>query len=120
MMCRYCDQPLAASEAVKTYGYWSGGLYWVHAACKVPGEQQEAYDCQLIDADCNDCRYFVRDRMESKWIWQGRCTNPNRNPRWDRLFQRVPRLLIDQHDKVYAYPKFFSGHPCFLHRRAPC
>ena len=33
----------------------------VHKACKQQAMKDEAYECQVIDADCNDCRHFDRD-----------------------------------------------------------
>ena len=57
---------------------------------------------QTIDADCNDCRHFERDKITSKaggiTVWSGRC------------------LKFDRPTK--AYPNQYTGRECFDHRRA--
>lgn len=97
MHCRYCDKPI--TEGVNVFSYWSAVRFQAHAACAVEGYRQEAYDCQVLDADCNDCRQFQRGRLVSKGIWSGRCAKTD--------------------NEVRAYPNFCSGHACFEHRRAP-
>lgn len=58
---------------------------------------EEVYECQCIDADCNDCGYFERVGMVNKGMWVGRCKKYN--------------------EDVPAYPNFCSGHDCFVHRK---
>ena len=109
MICRYCKQPIVGAAA-PTHSYWSAVPFVSHPACRVAGYKAEAYECQLIDSDCNDCRFFTRDEMISKEIWQGRCLNDARHPR--------PHARIEG-DRVWAFPNFASDHPCFVHRRTP-
>lgn len=95
--CRYCDQPLGA-EAVKTHSYWGAFPFSSHPACKVEGYKKEAYECQVIDADCNDCLHFKRGQMVQKGIWQGEC--------------------LKYQKPMNAYPNYASGHACFQHRKS--
>jgi hypothetical protein len=98
MNCRYCNQPLSESEAVPTHAYWNAMPGVCHKECKVPGEKQEAYDCQLIDADCNDCAFFIRDKERKlKYGATGTCS-------------KFGTLAV-------ALPKTCSGLKCFSHRR---
>ena len=115
MTCRYCDQPVE-SNAIVTHSYWLGAKHWCHATCKVEGEKAEAMECQIIDADCNDCRHFKRgsilphkphiqaaiDRGEcpnfSTEVWTGHC------------------LKFDR--PTFAHPKKWMGLSCFEHRRS--
>lgn len=106
--CRYCDGPLTEAEAVKTFGYWKGYQFWSHAACKDLGYKQEAIECQSLDRDCNDCRFFLRETMLTKGIWSGRCTNQERTPQAHAQCRGA---------QVLAFPNFSSGHPCFVHRK---
>ncbi len=96
-ICRYCRQ--AGCDDV-TPSYWLGGAYPCHRACKVEGYANEAYECQKIDADCNDCKHFKREKHLSKGgkgIWQGQCL------KFDCL--------------TLAYPNFCSNKQCFEHRK---
>lgn len=53
---------------------------------------EEAYECQCIDADCNDCLHFERISMNN-----GVCL------KYDR--------------PTTASPKMSTGYPCFEHRK---
>ena len=96
MTCRYCDKPIN-DPGVKTLAYWGGNEYRCHAECMVAGERQEAFDCQVIDADCNDCRHFKRLVQVGRNISKGHCL------RFDR-----PET---------AFPHMSTGRECFEHRR---
>lgn len=99
MTCRYCDKPIPEGQEVKTHSYWQGDQFWCHSACKQSGERAEAIECQTVDADCNDCLHFQRGSMAfNKQIWNGRCL------KFDKLTQ--------------AFPKKWTGHKCFEHRRS--
>jgi hypothetical protein len=97
LVCRYCDQPLAYEEAVVTRAYWWGNYFLCHERCKAPGEREEALECQKIDADCNDCRHFKRERA-GKFTGSGVCLKFNQ--------------------QTESYPHMSTGRPCFEHRRA--
>ncbi len=97
--CRYCEKPVTKSDdAAITYSYWQGMPFICHRLCKEAGIRQEAYDCQMIDADCNDCRHFQRGQLTGKEVWSGHCLKFNRETK--------------------AYPKKWTGMKCFEHRRS--
>ena len=90
--------------------------YWAAVPVEVPADDAQAYRrdnarwCQEIDADCNDCRHFARERFEQypglkRWV--GTCSNPARQP-----------VHCTLGGKVVAYPAQYTGNPCFMHRKA--
>lgn len=97
--CRGCDLP---NPDAKYTSYWGWQTIRVHEACKQKTYTDEAYECQLIDADCNDCKNFKRGEMKGKdkfsRIWNGHC------------------LKFDK--PTIAYPMMATGRDCFEHRRA--
>lgn len=96
-VCRYCANRVAETDAVATHSYWHGAKFSSHKSCKASGEIAEAFECQMIDADCNDCRHFNRGQIIGKEIWSGHCQKFNRETK--------------------AYPKKWTGRECFEHRR---
>lgn len=100
MNCRYCDQELSDTDKVTTYSYWQAVKFDCHKGCKVQGEKDEAFECQCLDASCNDCKHFKREK-EVGGIpkgWLGDC--------------------LKFGEKVVAIPKHCMAMPCFEHRRA--
>lgn len=97
LICRYCDKPIELGQEVKTMSYWFHLPFWCHAECKKDGERQEAIDCQVIDADCNDCKHFKRGQAIYKWSIAGHC------------------LKFDK--PTVAFPNKWTGRECFEHRR---
>lgn len=95
--CRYCDLPVAPNDSAPTHAYWHATPFVCHKSCKQEGERQEAYDCQCIDADCNDCGHFKRGKLIDKNTWSGHCLLKN--------------------EPTFAYPKTSTSRPCFVHRR---
>lgn len=75
--CRFCGTPVVREDADVYVAYWWNFFYVCHKDCKVDGAKKEAYECQLIDCDCNDCRFFDR-RPEGKNSMVGWCKQHNR------------------------------------------
>ncbi len=96
-VCRYCGQ-LVRHDAAITHGYWTGLPFLCHQACREAGQKDEARECQTIDADCNDCRFFERGKLAAKEIWTGYCAH------WQ--------------GPTRAFPKKWTGRPCFVHRKS--
>jgi hypothetical protein len=95
-ICRYCDKPV--NNPVVTISYWGGLTFYCHAECKQAGLRSEAFECQCIDADCNDCKHFIREKMGiNKSIWYGQC----------KKFNKLTE----------AYPNKWRGLECFEHRK---
>ena len=104
--CRFCGKELG-KDKIPVRAYWyrnyrltkeeqDNRLFYSHKNCLENGKNEEAYLCQCIDADCNDCKYFTGTGFIGKEIRIGHC---------DKL-----------HKEVKAYPNFCSGHECFIHR----
>lgn len=116
-LCRYCDQPVV-DDPVITYSYWQGAPFICHRQCKDAGVKQEAFDCQCIDADCNDCKHYRRGRLAPLQRTKVKTTDGRTV---ELTFQ--PEVFIDGHclkfDKpTLACPMKWTGHPCFEHRRS--
>lgn len=116
--CRYCG--IVASvleECAITFSYWSAFPFVCHKKCMDAGLKLEAFDCQVVDADCNDCKHFKRGQAAPKQVsrWKnhkGEWVETVYNPEiW-----RGHCLKFDK--PTLAFPKFCTGHPCFEHRRA--
>lgn len=114
--CYYCGIQMQLHEMVKTVGYWGGSPFECHKSCKDQGIKDDAYQCQLIDADCNDCKHFKRGEVVKRWLSCIENGKPSK-----RL---VNMGIIDGHclklDKpTQAQPNKCSMYPCFEHRRSP-
>ena len=100
--CRRCKKRINKTDIVKSKSYWYKVKdIFSHKECETKEVyQEEAYECQKIDADCNDCGYFKRGNIVQHGIasiWNGVCNKFNKD--------------------VKAYPNFCSGHECFVHRK---
>jgi len=117
MNCRYCDKPIPESESAITHSYWKGLPFPCHKACKDSGVKQEAFDCQVIDADCNDCKHYRRGKLAPLFCEMTKRTN---GTMVEVAFQ--PNIFIDGHCLKFnrptlAQPNKWSGLDCFEHRR---
>jgi len=59
IICAHCKK----GGDLNPYGaYWDATVTrWFHEECNKEGRQKEAYECQKIDCNCNDCGYMERD-----------------------------------------------------------
>jgi hypothetical protein len=92
-ICRYCFKEVDRSDAIITNSYWGKGrrIFICHKVCKKEGEKDEAYECQKIDANCNDCKFFDRKKY---WCIKLDCKPP-----------------------VAVTPNYCSHLDCFVHRK---
>lgn len=113
--CRYCAGPIWPGQGVLTLAYWHQTPDVAHRACKLPGEKQEALDCQTIDADCNDCAHFRRGAVVKAWL-----SDMQDGQGTLRLvsMDRVTGYCVHFHKLTLAHPHQWTGLPCFIHRRA--
>lgn len=116
MICRYCSQPITG-QPVNTQAYWGATPDVCHAECKQAGVRQEAFDCQVIDADCNDCKHYQRGKLAPKVISKlhtpdGRIVNVIHQP---NVFKDGHCLRFDK--PMLAFPNKWTGRECFEHRR---
>jgi hypothetical protein len=90
-MCRHCGKEVSEGDFAIHNTYWQSLWAPCHAGCRDAGMKEEAYECQTVDADCNDCKHFVRGALINKWAWAGHCS---------------------KHDRpTHGLPNFCSGHP---------
>lgn len=103
-ICRYCNKPIKEQDLEFTSPYYwpAGDECPCHKDCKVEGKKREAYDCQCVDADCNDCLFFKRE-SNGRWFCKGTCTNPE---------------STEFEQEVVAYPNNASLRSCFKHRKS--
>lgn len=58
--CRGCGKSINPPDFAIWHTYWTPMWAPCHAGCREAGMKLEAFDCQCIDSDCNDCRHFQR------------------------------------------------------------
>lgn len=117
-ICRYCNNTIPPDEVSITHSYWNSFPFFCHRQCKDAGVKQEAFDCQMIDADCNDCKYYIRGNLAPKIVSLIKTIDGRME---EIIFS--PNVFIDgrclKFDKVViAQPNKYSGLICFEHRRA--
>lgn len=117
-VCYYCKKEITG-ESIPARFYWTKnktGEKRSHPECLREGFALQCYECQCIDADCNDCKFFVRGERKGDGIFTGACTSPNgaqeaqRKNAYETQDDRLAR-------KVWAFTAFASGRPCFVHRK---
>ncbi len=113
--CRHCFKPMAANEATITISYWGGVKFVCHKECKQPGERADALECQTIDADCNDCRHFVRGNLVKKLL---SCIENGRPSMKLVNFNYFEGRCSKFDRETYAQPNKWRGMECFEHRRS--
>lgn len=121
--CRYCKKAVNREDAEITTTYWWPRYSLSHKACKTQGEQSEAYECQTIDANCNDCRYFNRKHNAGNGVYYGACKKPvergSKKPYWfnELPFKWRKRSLWREGYQVRAESNYATGYECFVHRK---
>lgn len=96
--CRYCKQLIDNESKELTYSYWSncfkqGPIWYIcHKNCQKDGYKDEVYECQKIDANCNDCTFFERKKICIGWC------------------MKYQKEVISSND-------LFQGNDCFIHRK---
>ena len=69
--CRYCNTEVSRNDADVAYSYWlimgtTSAWFICHIMCKTAGYAAEAYECQCLDANCNDCFFLDREQLSCK------------------------------------------------------
>lgn len=113
--CRYCGNPVEVP--VTTLAYWNQTPCVCHAECKASGEKEEAYECQVIDADCNDCRHYKRGVLAPKVVSNLRKPNGKIVEVSFQPNEIVGGRCLKFDRPTTAYPHQFTGRECFHHRK---
>lgn len=98
-ICRGCKKEVKEENFDYMASYWGSPPSWhiVHSECKKSCSQEETYLCQIIDADCSNCKFFERGKELGTGISEGRCSHFNKPTK--------------------AYVNVATGHKCFVHRK---
>ena len=114
-VCKYCKQKIEESDFTISSSYWNNFWEGCHKNCKEEGDKQEEIECQEIDANCNECKYFERkgfdenleDKQGKGYIDRG------------KLFNTIGcyfGLCKKFNKKVTATRNICQGNKCFIHR----
>jgi len=112
-VCSFCKKEIAEEDFDIAFGYWRPFWRSVHKNCKQEQENNEQYECQKIDANCNDCKYFKRDIPSEKVDI----------PKGNECRSVLPPLkgykgfCGKNKGIVYASPKIATSNNCFVHRK---
>lgn len=98
-ICRYCKQKVNPISYKTTITYWGSYIDICHAECKSEGATKEAYECQLIDTNCNECKYFFRIKSTGNGTFKGWCNKFNRTTRAESNSANVNNTDCFEHRK---------------------
>lgn len=97
-VCCHCGEEIENADFEYGASYWTPNLWRpYHKGCKKEAMKQEAVACQKIDADCNDCKFFVREKETTKGTYRGKYN----------FFG----------GETTAHVNIYTGKECFVHRR---
>lgn len=90
--CKYCKKEIEKKDAVLARGYWTAGkvISLSHKDCAEGGYKDEVYECQKIDANCNECGFLKRGKEN---------------------------LCKKTGDVVFPSSNYAMGMECFVHRK---
>ena len=107
--CKYCEQRINEEDFDVSSSYWNNFWEATHKECKEKGDKKEEVECQKIDKNCNECKYFKRKGFDEKLLdtqgnklfnsigcYFGKCEKVNKN--------------------VTATRNICQGNKCFIHR----
>ena len=110
LTCRGCGLPLTDTDFDVWVSYWKSVWFPAHKACRAAGMAEEAYDCQCVDADCNDCNSFCRGKSAGELVMIGVAGSPDVTRPANGHCEKFDRPAV-------AWANFCSGWACFEHRK---
>lgn len=133
LSCRHCGKPVRREESGVIVGYWTPIWFIAHKECEKLGKADEAYQCQKIDRDCNDCKHFERGQRNKRFsnefildpskydIYSG---NQQADAEEQKRYMK-DLLFVGSYDgrclkfdrPATAWPGQFTGKECFEHRK---
>lgn len=116
--CRYCGLPVSESKSTVTNSYWGGSPFVCHKRCKDAGVKQEAFDCQVIDADCNDCKHYQRGKLAPKSVSHLKTKDGRIVELTYQVNLFVGGRCLKFNRPTLASPNKWSGLECFEHRKS--
>ena len=116
--CRYCRKSVSEDQVTITQSYWSSIWQVSHKSCDQQGRKDEAYECQILDADCNDCKHFKRG---PRYLYHGDKTKTEEGYEYTKILVAYDIFHGEclRFNKITtAFVNMASGHECFEHRRS--
>lgn len=108
--CRHCNGKMTEDTFDINIGYWASVWHPVHKDCAKECRVEEAYECQKIDAGCNDCKFFQRG------VIGGVKADTGLNAFFPKIKGQIGFCSKNNY-QVEAFPVSYYGMPCFVHRK---
>jgi len=68
-VCDWCDKKIEQDDFDYFAGCWTPNVWRpTHKDCKKPYKDFEVKECQTIDANCNDCKFFKRGEVKGELL----------------------------------------------------
>lgn len=93
-ICISCKKEIMRCDFDIYSSYWSNLWFPIHIFCKKQYEDYNKYECQCIDCNCNDCKFFKRELNNN----YGTCL---------KFFKRVNNVPNNC---------YLNNFDCFVHR----
>jgi hypothetical protein len=138
-ICGQCDKTITEEDFDYFAAYWTPHIWRpTHKHCKEAYKSEEVWDCQTLDANCNDCKHFKRGKNKSVLteehaflgvdIWTHKKEEEIYGDVWHNQFHAKRRAKIGDEVgfngfcekkkiSVMAHPNFATGYSCFEHRK---
>lgn len=108
--CRACQKLVNEHTIVVYVSYWTPHLWYpIHKECVEDYKKLETIWCQTIDADCNDCKFFERDKIQGDFKALFREIFPS--------IKGSKGYCSKRNGTVIACANHCSRFPCFEHRK---
>lgn len=125
--CRNCNKEILPDDFCTAASYWNNGffgstVYACHKWCVEEQKLYEAYECQNIDRNCNDCAFFNRGEKKEMVTYKHHEVIKSVDVKNTPLYAigNIAKFhgFCDKHKiGVFAHPQFATGYECFIHRR---
>jgi hypothetical protein len=125
--CRHCKDEVLEKDFAICASYWNNGtfgssIYVCHKGCVKEQKENEAYECQKIDRDCNDCKFFKRGEVVEPLTQKHKdiiVSVDLKNPPIYTIGKEIKfHGKCEKHNiGTYAFSQFASGYECFVHRK---
>lgn len=126
--CRHCGKDVDEVDFSIVGSYWNNGMFGskifvCHSYCLKDQINSESYDCQNIDRDCNDCKFFKRGKRAEAITQKHKDIIVSVDLKTPLIYKIG--TVVNFHGKcekhsigTFAYPQFASGYSCFEHRKS--
>lgn len=141
--CGWCNQIIEEKDFDYLAGYWFPFIFRpVHTYCKKKYKDYEAFECQNIDKNCNDCKFFKRGKIQApltqehdflavdfkiNWTEERKWEKDNKETLHHLPLARLAKIgdMVEfngycekKNIPVHAQSNFACGYECFEHRKS--